>query len=177
MSGRVARSASLVLATGSLLALCAQADAGERPWYVGLEGGVEFDGGAYGRDDDSGWAGLVTVGTGITSHINLEAELGYRSVSTVGFYGYDTHIDQTTLMLNAVYETPISKEVSFAVGLGVGGDHVSRGRDNQVAAQLKLGLSVALSEDTELVANYRYVEVFRTYVDNSTVSVGIRFAL
>lgn len=164
-----------LMAVAATFGLAAAADAGERSWYLSLEGGVEFEGGAP-ANYDSGWAGLATIGTGITSHLSLEAEFGYRTTTGAGTWSA-VDIDQTTLMLNAVYETPISKEVSFEIGLGAGGAHVSLGRDNQIAAQLKLGLSVDLTDDIELVANYRYVEVFRTFVDDSTVSVGIRFAL
>lgn len=167
------------------LALAAPTGAGERSWYLGFEGGVELDGGGsnYG-EDDSGWAGLVTVGTGVTSHISLEAELGYRTVSSDYSGGLSSGVDQTTLMLNAVYETSLTKDVALAIGVGVGGAQVDyeyywggSHSDIEIAAQLKLGVSVAVSESTELVANYRYIEVFRTYADDSTLTVGIRFAL
>jgi hypothetical protein len=164
----------------SALAFATPAGAGERPWYLGLEGGVELDGGSSGSSqDDYGWAGLLTVGTGVSTHFSLEAELGYRTTDSYGYLGYGGGVDQTTLMLNAIYEMPLTKEVSFAAGVGVGGDKVSFGgqSDMQIAAQLKLGLNVAISDNAELVTNFRYVEAFRTYVDDCTVTVGIRFAL
>jgi opacity protein-like surface antigen len=175
----------LVVATfAGTLAMGAPADAGGRSWYLGLEGGVELDGGgqSVGSGADSGWAGLVTIGAGITSHLSLEAELGYRSTSSDGF---SADIDQLSVMANLVYEAPLSEVVTVAIGVGVGGDQVSLDyysgfskSEMEVAAQLKLGLSVDVSENTELIANYRYMEsITSSPVDNSTLTVGVRFAL
>lgn len=172
-----------LLVVGSLLGvlcLAAPADAGGRSWYLGLEGGVEFDGGS---GADSGWGGFLTVGAGITSHVSLEAELGFRSTSADGFF-FPVDIDQASLMLNAIYEAPLSEEVSFMMGVGLGGDQVSvdiigfEESEVEVAAQLKLGLSLEVSEGTDLVANYRYMEMLTdSGINNSTVTVGVRFAL
>lgn len=177
------------LVLGSLVAVLSvatSASAGDRNWYIALEAGIELDGGGSSAGgDDSGWAGLVTVGTGITSHLSLEAEVGYRTTSSDGFFALSADVDQLSVMLNAVYEAPLSQAVSVAIGLGVGGDQVSLDyysgfskSEMEVAAQLKLGLSVAISENTELVANYRYMEsITSSPVDNSTLTVGIRFGL
>lgn len=161
------------------LAFAAPTGAGERGWYMGLEGGVEFDGAS---GTDSGWAGLATLGVGITSHASLEAELGYRSTSAESFFPVD--VDQTSLMLNAVYEAPISKEISFAIGVGVGIDEVGidfgffEDSEIEVATQVKLGLSMDVGESAELVANYRYMEmVTDSGISNSTLTIGVRFAL
>jgi len=173
-----------LLVIGSLVsafALAAPAGAGERPWYLGLEGGVEFDGIA--NEGDSGWAGLLTVGRGISSNVSFEAELGYRSTTDYGFSEVD--IEQTTLMLNAVFEAALSEEVSVAVGLGLGADNVSveywwgySESEVEMASQLKLGLSLELSERTEIVANYRYVEMITdSGLSDSTLTVGVRFDL
>jgi opacity protein-like surface antigen len=173
-----------LLMVGSLVsavAFAAPADAGERPWYLGLEGGVEFDGIA--NSGDSGWAGLLTVGRGISSHVSFEAELGYRSTTDYGFSEVD--IEQTTLMLNAVFEAAISEEMSVAIGLGLGADNVSveywwgySESEVEMASQLKLGVSLDVSESTEIVANYRYVEMITdSGLSDSTLTVGIRFDL
>jgi opacity protein-like surface antigen len=175
----------LLVVVGSLvsaIALAAPTGAGERPWYLGLEGGVEFDGIA--NAGDSGWAGLLTVGRGISSNVSFEAELGYRSTTDNGMWpGVD--VEQTTLMLNAVFEAAISKEVSVAIGLGLGADNVSveypwgsTASEVEMASQLKLGLSLDVSESTEIVANYRYVEMITdSGLSDSTLTVGIRFDL
>ncbi|MDZ4869965.1 MAG: porin family protein [Alphaproteobacteria bacterium] len=172
-----------LLVWGSLvgvLTLAAPAGAGERSWYLGLEGGVEFDGIA--NEGGTGWAGLLTIGRGISSNVSFEAELGYR-LTNESFW--DADIEQTTLMLNAVFEAALSKEVSVAIGLGIGADNVSveypwgySESEVELASQLKLGLSLAISESTEVVANYRYVETITdSGIDDSTLTVGVRFAL
>jgi opacity protein-like surface antigen len=164
--------------------LAVPAEAGERPWYLGLEGGVEFDGN--GGSSDNGWAGFLTLGSGLTSHINLEAELGYRSTSATFFDGFglgSIDIDQTSLMFNALYEAPLGDSASIVLGAGVGGESVTYdgfmfGADEneiELAAQVKLGLNLALSESTDLVANYRYMSTLGDLdVTNSTLTVGIR---
>jgi opacity protein-like surface antigen len=171
----------------SALALAAPTGAGERPWYLGLEGGVEFDGD--GGSNDNGWGGFLTLGSGLTSHISLEAELGHRSTSATFFDGfgfYHIDVEQTSLMFNALYEAPLGEEVSIVLGAGVGGENVSYsslmfGDDEneiELAAQVKFGLNLALSESTDLVANYRYMSTLGDLdVTNSTLTVGIRFDL
>lgn len=160
------------------------AEAGKRDWYVGIEGGAEFDGG--GTGDSSGWAGLVTVGAGLSEHLSLEGEVGYRATSSDGYFALWADIDQLSFMANLVYEAPLSKDVALAIGVGLGGDQVSLDyyganfskSEMEVMAQIKLGLSIAVSEGTEVVANYRYTEsITASPVDNSTLTVGLRFEL
>lgn len=176
------------LVMGSLvgaLALAAPAGAGERSWYMGLEAGLEMDGGGRGSPgfDGGGFAGLLTVGTGIGSHLNLEGELGYRSTSDDGI-----DIDQTTLLLSVVYEAPLSKDISINIGVGVGADRVAvdynfglfeiSDSEIEAVAQFKIGLSMDISDSAELMANYRYVETLTdSAIDDSTLTVGIRFDL
>lgn len=145
---------------------------------------MEFDGGS--NVDDSGWAALATIGKGLTNHLSLEGELGYRSTSPGGGpWWMASNIDQLSIMANVVYEAPLGKEVSVAIGLGIGGDQVRQEygtgfskSEMEVMGQLKLGLSIAVTESTELVANYRYTEsITSAPVDNSTLTVGLRFAL
>jgi len=172
-----------LLVVGSLvsaLALATPAGADQRSWYLGLEGGVEFDGGS---GADNGWAGLLTIGAGITSHLSLEAELGYRTATIEG-YSPSLDLNQSSLMLNAVYEAPLTKEISVAIGVGLGVDEVAveygsfEDSEVEVATQLKLGLSMEVSESTELVANYRYMEMITdSGIGNSTLTIGVRFAL
>jgi opacity protein-like surface antigen len=176
-----------LLVVGSLvsaLALAAPTGAGERPWYLSLEAGAEFDGALYGHD--AGWGGFVTVGRGLNSHLSLEAELGYRSTSDPEI---SVDIDQTSLMLNAIFEASLTDDLSASLGLGVGADRVHvelvgvpamqySDSEIELATQLKVGLSLALSESTELVANYRYMEmVTDSGLDNGTLTIGVRFDL
>jgi hypothetical protein len=169
-----------------LLCFVAPADAGERSWYLGLEAGVEFDGG--GNPAENGWAGLATIGTGIASNISIEAELGYRSVSHDLYYMFPETIDinQTSLMFNAIYEAPIGEGAVLALGLGVGGASIEYSASYlfgehdgfDAAGQLKLGISVPVSESTEIVANYRYMTTLGDWdMTNSTLTLGVRFAL
>jgi hypothetical protein len=173
-----------------LLCFVPVADAGDRSWYLGLEGGIEFDGG--GGSADNGWAGLATIGSGITSHISVEAEFGYRSTSLdFSFYAPDIFIDfdQLSLMFNALYEAPIGEDAVLAIGLGVGGESIEANSPSaggmsideeavELAGQLKLGVSIPVSESTEIVANYRYMTTFGDWeMTNSTLTLGVRFAL
>lgn len=173
-----------LVALAGAMSMGVPAEAGKRDWYIGVEGGAEFDGGATG--DSAGWAGLVTLGAGLTEHLSLEGEFGYRSTSSDGYFGLSAAIDQFSFIANLVYEVPLSKEASFAIGVGLGGDQVyldyyygrATHSEMEVVGQLKLGLSIALSESTELVGNYRYTEsITSSPVDNSTLTVGLRFEL
>lgn len=169
-----------------ILCLCVPAGAGEKSWYAAVEGGAEFDGTLY--SPDSGWAALLTVGREVAPHLSLEAELGYRSTSDQDFN--NTEIDQTSVMLNVVYDAALSDDLALTLGVGLGGDRVHvelvglptvmpySESEIEVAGQLKIGLSLAVSESTDLIANYRYMELLTdSPVSNSTVSFGIRFAL
>jgi opacity protein-like surface antigen len=163
-----------------ILSLAAPADAGERGWYLGLEGGIETDGN--GASGDWGFAGLASAGHGVTSNLNLELEFGYRA-TTVDEQNYD--IDQTSLMLNAVFDVPVTDEISLSLGLGLGVDRVQAdmngfelGDEVEVASQLKLGASWDIGDGTELVTNYRYMEMITdSGISNSTLTVGLRFDL
>jgi hypothetical protein len=169
----------------SALALAAPTGAGERPWYLGLDAGIEFggDGSSYGTVDDNGWAGLLTVGQGITSHFNLEGELGIRSTDSTGYFA-NADISQLSFMVNANYEAPLSKDVSFEIGAGVGANLVDyeyvggfSTTETKLATQLKLGAVLDVSEGTAVVATYRYMETWGSDADNSTLTVGLRFDL
>ena len=154
------------------------AEAGKRDWYVGIEGGIEFDGWGKG---DTGWAGLATLGKEITEHVSFEAELGYRSTTNVW---WPIDISQTSLMVNAVYDAQLTKEIGIELGIGAGVDRINFDywfadfEETEYAGQFKAGLTFALTEETDLVASYRYVEMLSdSPVNNSTLTIGLRFAL
>ncbi len=166
------------------------ASAGERTWYVGIEGGAER-GGAFNDSNQSeiGPAVLATVGRKLGPNFSLEGELGYRSTNEEMFTLAD--IDQISAMVNAVYEVPVSEGISLSLGAGIGVDYIQvRGggfwpvpiddSDIQSAAQLKFGLNFEVGETTDLYANYRLMTTFEndfTDIDNSTLTLGLRFAL
>ena len=175
-----------------ILSLAASASAGERNWYFGIEGGVERDG-VY-NESSSAWdspALLATVGAMLSEHLSLEGEVGYRSTNNDGYYD----IEQITGTINAVYNVPVSDEFAISLGAGVGIDHLNfeptdpvifaffwgvDASDTQAALQFKLGAAFALSEGTDLVANYRMMKTFENEwsdIRNSTLTVGLRFAL
>jgi opacity protein-like surface antigen len=168
----------------SAVVLAAPTGAGERPWYLALEAGAEFDGTLYSHD--AGWGGFITVGRGLNSNLSLEAELGYRSTSDPEI---SIDIDQTSLMLNAIFEASLTDDLSASLGLGLGADRVHvelvglpamQYSDSEIefATQLKVGLNLAVSESTDLVANYRYMEMITdSGLDNGTLTIGLRFDL
>jgi opacity protein-like surface antigen len=164
-----------------VLGLGTPAEAAERSWYMALDAGIETDGDAYGTD--WGFGGFAAVGREVTSHLNVELEFGYRSTTDDG---YD--IDQTSLMLNAIYEVPVTEDVSLSLGLGLGADRVRVGidvpgfswSDSEVefASQLVLGANWEVSEGTDLLARFRYMEtVTASAIDNATLTIGVRFEL
>lgn len=188
MAGAVQRTA--IGCAAFVFSLGAGADAGERAWYVGIEGGKEFAGTLNDSYSDTGYAVIATVGRALGSHFSVEGELGYRSTSE--FYFGPTDTTQTSVMVNAVYEAAILESVSVSIGAGVGLDRISIEspgglyifaldiEDTQTAVQLKLGLSLALTENLDLTANYRAMSTFENEIvdyDNSTLTVGLRFAL
>ncbi|MCE9522401.1 MAG: porin family protein [Alphaproteobacteria bacterium] len=177
-----------------MLGLSMSADAGDRTWYVAIEAGVESDGGQgsfWPNEYNSGLALLATVGTRISNQVRLEGELGYRS-NDVDSYSSSIDVNQYSLMANAVYEIPVSKELSFDIGMGLGLDHIELDSaffsvsDTELAGQLKFGLSLAVSDATDLTLNYRYLRSFGgdfylaggdSGVRDSTWTVGLRFDL
>lgn len=184
-----------LLVMGSVVgALClgAPADAGQRSWYIGLEAGPEFVGTAHGSaisgDSDIGLAVLATIGRRLGTHFSLEGELGYRSTTDDGWWG-PLDVDQISGMVNGIYDVPLGKDISLAIGAGVGFDRVEvqgfgwSDSELQLAAQIKLGLNFEIAEATDLSINYRFMTTFtgdypyNDDFDNSTLTVGIRFAL
>lgn len=182
----------ILAAVAAAMSVGVPAEAGKREWYVGIEGGAEFVGTAHGSaitgDDEIGIAVLATIGRRLGTHFSLEGELGYRSTSDQLWVG-EVDVNQVSMMVNAIYDLPLSDDISFGVGAGVGYDRVEvegfgwSDDEIQIAAQIKLGLSFELSDSTDVSVNYRFMTTFgKDYpytddYDNSTLTVGLRFAL
>ena len=173
----------LVAAIGSAITLGAlSADAGERQWYAALEGGAEIGGGEVasvilaaplcgglgigpcGPDTslDTGWAAIGTIGVRVAPNVRLEGEVGYRSQTLGGL----NDLTQTTLMANALYDIPLSEELTLSLGGGLGYDWVDTGSGNRgpfagddsaFAYQLIAGLAYELSDNVELMLSYRHI--------------------
>jgi opacity protein-like surface antigen len=167
-------------------AIAGSAGAGEQGWYLGIEAGAEFDG-HFDAQSDTGYAIMATVGHSLGQNFELEGEIGYRSAS-VTMFAYD--VDQFSVMLNAVYEAPLTEQLALNIGGGIGLDVIHASMPSfffpiddssvEFAAQFKAGLTYALSETTDVTATYRYMQAFEgdfTELDNSTLTVGLRFDL
>jgi opacity protein-like surface antigen len=171
------------------------ASAGERAWYVALEGGVELDGGAnstgYGDSNSWGPSAFATLGTEIAKNFRVEGELAYRATQ-YDVYWWHANVHQYSFMANVVYNAPITEEFSLDIGVGLGADHVKvdgpiyiDARETEVAAQLKLGLNYAISKTIDLTVDYRDLRSFGDLhlsgssggVRDNTVTVGLKFDL
>jgi opacity protein-like surface antigen len=162
------------------------ANAGERQWYVGIEAGAELEGHADPLAD-VGYAFIGTIGHRLGPNLSVEGEIGYRTTSDPSFGTWD--VEQISIMLNGVYSAPLTEQLSLNLGAGLGVDIVHErafifgvleNDDAVFAAQVKLGLSYAMSDSTDISVAYRYVEVSEgTFTDlkNSTVTMGLQFSL
>lgn len=168
------------IALAMLLSL--SASAGERAWYVAVEGGMNWsdvsaEGAALplcgilgltpcGPDTstDAGWAAFATIGIHAAENLRLEGEVGRRSAG----FGDKGDITNTTVMLNGLLDIPMSSSISMSVGAGLGFDWVST--DQQAAApfptsdnssgfayQAIAELSYSLSDRVDLTVSYRYL--------------------
>lgn len=151
-------------------------------WYIGLEGGVEAGGST---NTDVGTAFIATVGSHVGA-FRVEGELGVRSQSQHFTLG-DADLDQTSFMINGVYDVALGGSASLSLGAGLGYDDVEtnssffNGSGTEFAGQAIAGLNLALTERIDLVANFRYMAPFASGgnvadVDNTTVTAGLRFA-
>ncbi len=156
-------------------------------WYWGVEAGVELGDGALNGGADLGVALLGTMGAELGANFALEGEVGYRSTTEGGFFG-DVDITQLSLMLNGIYEVPLSDTASLALGLGVGVNDVDAEfgffsqSDTTFAAQVKLGLAFEVNEHMDLVTNVRYMTPVTSSngisdIDNTTITIGLKFDL
>ena len=203
--------------------LAGGADAGERTWYLSIEGGAAVGGnvsaaildgplcGLLGfgpgcqpdASVESGWAALGAVGMRVMSNLRIEGEAGYRSQEL----GSRNDVTQTTVMVNALFDIPLSEAFELSIGGGLGFDWIDTGAgdrgpllgsDSAFAYQLIAGLSYDIADNVELTLNYRYTDAdfedLYAVVDGTptgsawgvvayereasgTVSLGLRFGL
>ncbi len=196
-------------------------------WYVGLEGGANWiddwdqtffttngtgvvtDTDLVNTGFDTGWAALATVGYGFGAGWRGEFEAGYRDnnsdsilLNGAPFVGADIDLSQLSLMVNVLYDIPLTQAVSLSLGAGAGADYamyditVPAGSSSDetwvFAYQGIAGLNYAVGQQTSLFVNYRYFRALEPDVDfrpqllgyadsddivNHTVTLGLRFAL
>jgi opacity protein-like surface antigen len=182
------------LALASSLGL--SATAGERPWYVAIEGGVnsaEIEiarivdlplGGLLGltpptpldTSADDGWAMFAALGTNISENMRLEGELGHRSADFDDARG----IRHTTLMANAMFDLPVLEQLTLSVGAGAGFDWIETDGTPSAsnsfetsgtgfAIQGIASLSFDITERVAVAVSYRYLNA--SVPDNLYVNI------
>ena len=200
-----------------VLCLSTPAGAGERGWYAGIEAGLDWAGvsgpiisgpacGFLALDpcpqqadatSSAGWAVFGVVGTSLTNYVRLEGEVGYRAADFDGA----SNISNTTAMLNALFDVPLSADFSLTIGAGIGFDQIDVSRvpgilvlgDNptELAYQGIAGFTYDLGGGTDLTFKYRYMTsdigdnvvvtgpnvLFTRDTDCSTVTIGLSFDL
>ena len=204
---------ALLMGAVACIALAGTADAAHfHAWYVGLEAGASW------IDDtdaviavsgeislppipgtiefDSGWAVFATAGYAFDNHWRLEGELGYRANDTTSGIA---DVTEWSIMLNALYDIPISEKLDLSLGAGVGYDQATLDFggadefDGNIAYQGIVGLNYALGSRTDLTLTYRYLVVeepnfafavpggaFTVDADNvnkHAVTIGLRYDL
>jgi len=211
---------SLLLGAAASLALGATANATTiNGWYVGIEGGANW------VDDwdhvqvstpglttssamagfDTGWAVLATVGYGYNNW-RLEFEGGYRK-NDIDTYTLDGAVvpgatgdlTEASLMVNILYDIPLTEKASFSLGAGAGADFAELSlappplNDDHwsFAYQGIAGLNYALGQQTTLFVNYRYFRATDPQFDfrpantiyfegddftKHTATIGLRYA-
>lgn len=189
---------SLLLGAVASLAFVSAASAYERNgWYVGLEGGGSwiddleavrtFDpnppGGAVttttiGGPLETGWVALATVGYGFqASNFRVELEGGYRDNDLdPSAFG---SISEWSIMLNVLYDIPLTDRLGLSIGAGAGADHLTfdfvpdafDDGDWNFAYQGIAGLNYALTSRLDLFANYRYLRVNNPEVSGAIFDV------
>jgi outer membrane protein OmpA-like peptidoglycan-associated protein len=217
---------SLLLGAAASLALGSTNIALADGWYIGLEGGANWiddwdhtyfttNGAGTVTDSslatagfDTGWAVLATVGYGFGGGWRVEVEGGYRdndadsfAISGVPVTATSVDLAEATMMLNVLYDIPLTGNVSLSLGAGAGADYgmldlrgVSGNFDDDrwsFAYQGIAGLNYALGQHTSLFVNYRYLRVtepdfdfrpaFEVYVagdeiSKHTATVGLRYS-
>ena len=211
---------SLLLCAATAASLAGVANAGQiNGWYIGLEGGANWvedwshtqvrGGTRPGMTSfDTGWAAFVTAGYAWNNNFRTELELGYRQndIDTYFTNGAATTIegtlDESTAMVNVLYDLAVMDKLSLSIGAGAGGDFANYrhdativGEDDQwnFAYQGIAGLSYMIGQRTAVFMNYRYLRVLSPEFDfkpatdfattntddfvKHTATIGIRYAL
>ena len=177
------------LTAASLVSITA-ADAGDRSWYVSVEGGQSdssiagaavMGGGILGLgfpvpfgDPDESITFIGAVGVHISEGLRIEGEVARRSSDLSA-----GDAAQTSFMLNAAYDIPVLTHLSITLGAGAGADWISVDGFNasedgvRFAYQGMAGLAYQLNEYVELVGNYRYFETTGSDIGQLTPSGGV----
>lgn len=196
---------SLLLGAAASLALGSAANATTiNGWYVSLEGGAnwvedwdhtQFTTAPVGTDlasasFDTGWAVLASVGYGFGGGWRAELEAGYRdndidtytSNGVPATFFVDGSLREMSLMLNVLYDIPVTERMSISLGAGAGGDFAEfdfNGTASSVeddhwsfAYQGIAGLNYAVGQQTTLFVNYRYFRATDPSYDFRPVSPG-----
>jgi outer membrane protein OmpA-like peptidoglycan-associated protein len=176
---------SLLLGAAASLALGSAANATTiNGWYVSLEGGANwiedwdhtfFPGVTPASASfETGWAVLASVGYG-WNNWRLEFEAGYRdndgdggtwNLAPFGASTFNYDMSEVSLMLNVLYDIPLTERMSLSLGAGAGADFVdvdlnyfglpASDDDWVFAYQAIAGLNYAIGRQTDLFVNYRY---------------------
>ena len=91
-------------------------------------------------------------------------------------------------MVNATYDFPLNQSAALSLGAGVGVDRIEVhdffGSDDgfEAAVQVMAGIDIDVSDNVDLVANFRYMTTFENDVPyrdigNTTFTVGLKFDL
>jgi OmpA-OmpF porin, OOP family len=217
---------SLLLGAAASLALGATANATTiNGWYVGLEGGANWiddwnqtffttngvgvitDTNLTNTSFDTGWAVLATTGYGFGGGWRAEFEAGYRDNDSDVFllsgapFTASVDLSEVSLMVNVLYDIPLTQRISLSLGAGAGADYVMYDITSPsgpadvdewtFAYQGIAGLNYAVGQQTALFVNYRYFRAvepdfdFRpatpSFADGDdlvkhTVTLGLRYA-
>ncbi len=165
-------------------------------WYVSLDAGanwvddLEYDviGTAYvththfvNVGTETGWAIFAAVGYGFNERWRAELEAGYRYNKAEDLFSISPTVDSSsttvttttngkirefTLMANVMYDMPLAKKLSLALGAGAGLDHAKYndgwyGGDSSwnFAYQGIVGLNYDIGSRSQLFLRYRYLNV------------------
>lgn len=195
----------LLWGAAAAMAALSSTAAGERSWYVSLEAGMSDTGAGGGYfvadptfflefpigDLDESITPIVAVGA-FLGDWRLEAEFARRSGDS-----FNAEVTQSSLMLNAAYDIPILDRLSITLGAGVGVDFVSLdtpvadAEGTSLAYQGLVGLNFELTDSTNITLSYRHFDTLEvdfseataagsanlSSADDSTISLGLRFAL
>ena len=212
------RAKVFIVAGSVVLGIVAPANAGQnKGWYIGLEGGANWVSdndttfstslpttGPANIEFDTGWAGIATTGYAFQNNWRLEGELGYRHNDIDAINGVSNapggELNSTSLMVNALYDIPVTNRMTVSLGAGAGAVHaefddgvLDQDEDTRFAYQGIAGLSYAASSRMDLTLNYRYLrsdasefqgrhlghsDFYNTDdIQNHTVTVGLRYDL
>lgn len=183
---------TLFLGAAAALALSMPASAADG-WYFSLEGGANWvedwkhtafstSGGvatpSFTAESsfDTGWAVLASVGYGFTSGFRAEFEAGYRDndgdgykISGTPVTTFSQDLSEVTLMLNLLYDIPLTDRFKVSLGAGAGADYAMLDHHSSTvtfedehwsfAYQGIAGLNYAMGQQSELFVNYRYLRV------------------